>query len=71
MGGNDLPEKKQKRKPVLWRNTIAPAYFMFGWNPGVAVKSNMQKKEQEKSVHDDFLMMAGYAIIKMNEGDYG
>jgi len=56
---------------VLWRNTIAPAYFMFGWNPGVGVKSNMQKKEQEKSVHDDFLMMAGYAIIKMNEGDYG
>jgi len=25
---------------VLWRNTIAPAYFMFGWNPGVGVKSN-------------------------------
>jgi hypothetical protein len=43
----------------MWLNSIA-------YKPHV-----MQKKEQEKSVHDDFLMMAGYAIIKMNEGDYG
>ena len=30
-----------------------------------------EKGEKEKSVRDVFLMMAGYVIIKMNEGDYG
>ncbi len=51
MGGNDLPEKKQKRKPVLWRNTIAPAYFMFGWNPGVGVKQCQLVKNVENRIN--------------------